>query len=61
MSFGSRATALVYGGAAAFVVALHLATNNTLGFHTDELYYLACGRHPALGYVDFPPLVPLLA
>lgn len=43
------------------MIAIHLATNNTLGFHTDELYYLACGRHPALGYVDFPPLVPLLA
>ncbi len=43
------------------IIALHLATNGTLGFHTDELYYLACGRHPALGYVDFPPLVPLLA
>jgi hypothetical protein len=32
-----------------------------LGFHTDELYYLDSGRHPALGYVDFPPLVPLMA
>jgi hypothetical protein len=53
--------ALLYGGAATGVIALHLATNGTLGFHTDELYYLACGRHPALGYVDFPPLVPLLA
>ncbi|MGI8564109.1 MAG: glycosyltransferase family 39 protein [Candidatus Dormibacter sp.] len=42
------------------IIALHLATNGTLGFHTDELYYLACGRHPALGYVDFPPVVPLL-
>ncbi|MFI5461431.1 MAG: glycosyltransferase family 39 protein, partial [Isosphaerales bacterium] len=52
---------LVYGGAAASVIALHLATNSTLGFHTDELYYLTCGWHPALGYVDFPPLVPLLA
>jgi hypothetical protein len=52
---------LLFGGAAAGVIALHLATNSTLGFHTDELYYLACGRHPALGYVDFPPLVPLLA
>jgi dolichyl-phosphate-mannose-protein mannosyltransferase len=52
---------LLYGGAAASVIALHLATAGTLGFHTDELYYLACGRHPALGYVDFPPLVPLLA
>jgi 4-amino-4-deoxy-L-arabinose transferase-like glycosyltransferase len=54
-------TALLYGAAAAGVITLHLATNGTLGFHTDELYYLTCGRHPALGYVDFPPLVPLLA
>jgi hypothetical protein len=52
---------LLYGGAAVSVIALHLATNGTLGFHTDELYYLDCGRHPALGYVDFPPIVPLLA
>jgi hypothetical protein len=56
-----RAAALLYVGAAGSIIALHLATNSTLGFHTDELYYLACGRHPALGYVDFPPLVPLLA
>jgi hypothetical protein len=70
MSLGSSAlraqrsgvtAVLLFGGAAAGVIALHLATNGTLGFHTDELYYLACGRHPALGYVDFPPLVPLLA
>ena len=57
----SRATLLLYGGAAAAVIAIHLATNNTLGFHTDELYYLDSGRHPAFGYVDFPPIVPLLA
>jgi hypothetical protein len=53
--------AAVFGAAAMAIVALHLATNATLGFHTDELYYIACGLHPALGYVDFPPVVPLLA
>jgi 4-amino-4-deoxy-L-arabinose transferase-like glycosyltransferase len=58
----SRSTAvLLFGGATVGIISLHLATNGTLGFHTDELYYLACGRHPALGYVDFPPVVPLLA
>jgi dolichyl-phosphate-mannose-protein mannosyltransferase len=51
----------VYGCAAAGIIALHLSTNSTLGFHTDELYYLTCGQHPAFGYVDFPPLVPLIA
>ena len=53
--------AILYGVGVAGVVALHLATNGTLGFHTDELYYLDSGRHPAFGYVDFPPIVPLLA
>jgi hypothetical protein len=56
-----RATLLIYGGAAALILALHLATDGVLGFHIDELYYLASGRHPAFGYVDFPPVVPLLA
>lgn len=52
---------LLYGGAAAILIAIHLATNGILGFHTDELYYMASGRHPAFGYVDFPPIVPLLS
>ena len=51
----------LFGGAALVVLPVHLATNGNLGFHTDELYYIDCGRHPALGYVDFPPIVPLLA
>lgn len=46
---------------AALQLAIHLATNGLYGFHTDELYYVLSGRHPSLGYVDFPPATPMLA
>jgi hypothetical protein len=59
--FPERAALTLYAAAAACIVGIHLATNAVLGFHIDELYYLACGRHLAFGYVDFPPVVPLLA
>jgi hypothetical protein len=52
---------VLYGCAAAVLIAIHLATNGVLGFHTDELYYMASGRHPTFGYVDYPPIVPLLS
>ena len=55
------AAPLLFGAATAIVLVVHLATNGNFGFHTDELYYIDSGRHPALGYVDFPPIVPLLA
>ncbi|WP_286135185.1 glycosyltransferase family 39 protein [Mycobacterium sp. UM_Kg1] len=31
------------------------------GWHPDEFYYVVCGQHPAWGYFDHPPLVPMLA
>ncbi len=39
---------------------LHVYYNNRYGYFRDEFNYIACGDHLAWGYVDQPPLIPLL-
>ncbi len=54
-----RVPALVWVIAAIFV-AVELAVSDRYGFQQDELYFIVAGHHLAFGYVDQPPLAPLL-
>lgn len=49
--------------AAALAVAaflLQALTNGQYGYFRDELYYIACSKHLAFGYVDMAPIAPFL-
>ena len=52
----TRWVALIAGLQAAALIA----TSTRYGYHRDELYFIVAGGHPAFGYPDQPPLVPLL-
>ena len=43
------------------VLIVHLALAGRYDLFRDELYFIVCDQHPAFGYADQPPLVPLSA
>ncbi len=55
-----RVDAIAWAMAAMVFVGHALVAGHYDAFR-NELYFIVCGRHPAFGYVDQPPLVPLLA
>lgn len=52
---------LAPGLCAALALLLHLFCGERYGPFRDELYFVACGRRLAFGYVDQPPLIALVA
>lgn len=48
-------------GLAALTGVIHLVLAGRYDLFRDELYFIVCGQHPAFGYADQPPLVPLVA
>ena len=57
----TRMTWIAVGLIAAGAFGIEMLVSARYGYVRDELYFLAAGQHPAFGYVDQPPITPLLA
>jgi hypothetical protein len=53
---------LILTGLSLCLFSYHMLTStlSSYGYFIDELYYIACSKHLAFGYVDHPPLSILL-
>ena len=56
-----RGVRALLGGFAILAFVLHTILYRGYGFFRDELYFIACSKHLAWGYVDQPPGVAVLA
>lgn len=57
----TRSDAFFLGAFGLVKLLIHLPILERYGWHHDELYFLACGRHVSFGYVDHSPLIPWIA
>src|SRR5262249_26070701 len=63
-AWAARAGGTPWRGIAIIAVAafaVEMAVSARYGYVRDELYFLSAGHHLAFGFVDQPPLTPLLA
>src|SRR5712691_13274164 len=50
----------IVGYIALVKLAIHLYAARFYGYFGDELYFMACSRHLAWGYVDQPPFIAVI-
>ena len=57
----NRQTKFVIIGFCIVKLTLHLIADSNSGFQGDELLHIEAGNNLAFGYIEFPPVIELLA